>query len=135
MYKNIFVPIALDHSQNPETAINVAKSLLAKGGKITLLSVIEPISGYVMTYMPEGQLEENRKEVLAGLDKDAAGIDGVTTKVIVGHPGSSIVDYAKEKDADLIVIASHKPGLQDFFLGSTAARVVRYSKCAVHVLR
>jgi len=36
---------------------------------------------------------------------------------------------------DLIVIASHRPGLKDYFLGSTAGRVVRHSPCAVHVIR
>ena len=37
--------------------------------------------------------------------------------------------------ADCIVIGSHKPGLIDYLLGSTAARVVRHAPCAVHVLR
>jgi nucleotide-binding universal stress UspA family protein len=135
MYKNIIVPVALDHGHDPAEAIAIAKALLADGGKITLLSVIEPIAGYVATYIPEGQLEKNRQEILANLEADAGGDDCIDTRVIMGHPGSAIVDHAKDNDVDLIVIASHKPGLQDFFLGSTAARVVRYSKCAVHVLR
>ncbi|WP_457647156.1 universal stress protein [Profundibacter sp.] len=135
MYKNIIVPIALDHGHDPSEALDVAKALRADGGKITLLSVIEPIPGYIATYIPEGQLEKNRHEVIGNLEADAAGDDSVDARVITGHPGSAIVDYAKDNDVDLIVIASHKPGLQDFFLGSTAARVVRYSKCAVHVLR
>ncbi|WP_170501927.1 universal stress protein, partial [Ruegeria atlantica] len=36
---------------------------------------------------------------------------------------------------DCIVLASHKPGMKDFFLGSTAALVVRHARCSVHVLR
>jgi len=42
---------------------------------------------------------------------------------------------AKEKDVDLIIIASHRPGLQDYFLGSTAAKVVRHATCSVLVVR
>jgi len=135
MYKNILVPVALDHGHNTAEAVKIAQKLRGEGGKITLLSVVEAIPGYVASYLPEGQIERNRHEVETSLKADAGGVKDVQTKVIVGHPGSSIVDYAKDHDVDLIVIASHKPGLQDFFLGSTAARVVRYSQCAVHVLR
>jgi len=135
MYKNIIVPVALDHGHDPAEALAIAKSLRSEGGKITLISVIEPIAGYVATYIPEGQLEKNRQEIMGNLEADAGDDASIKTRVIMGHPGSAIVDHAKENDVDLIVIASHKPGLQDFFLGSTAARVVRYSKCAVHVLR
>ena len=59
----------------------------------------------------------------------------IAMKVVEGHAGRSIVDYAEKNGVDLIVIASHRPGLQDFFLGSTAARVVRHAQCCVHVLR
>ncbi len=135
MYKNIIVPVALDHPPKASTALKTARALLSEGGKITLLSVMEPVSSYVVNYLPEGQLDKNRAEIEATLARDAAGAADIETKVITGHPGHSIVEFANENGADLIVIASHKPGLQDFFLGSTAARVVRYAKCAVHVLR
>ena len=46
-----------------------------------------------------------------------------------------ILEYAKKIEADLIVIASHRPDLLDYFLGSTAARVVRHAECAVLVDR
>ncbi len=135
MYTNIVVPVALDHEHEPSLAISIAKSLLVKGGKITLLTVVEPIAGYVASYMPKGQMEKNRQETKSELKAARGGDETIETAIITGHPGSSIVDYAKEIEADLIVITSHKPGLQDFFLGSTAARVVRYSQCPVHVLR
>lgn len=135
MYNNILVPVALDHQHDTAEAIEVAEKLRGEGGKITLLSVVEAIPGYVAGYLPEGQQEKNRAEIEASLKAEAGTVKGVESKVIVGHPGGSIVDYAKDHDVDLIVIASHKPGLQDFFLGSTAARVVRYSQCGVHVMR
>ena len=46
-----------------------------------------------------------------------------------------VVDFAAEMKADCIVMGSHKPGLADYLLGSTAARVVRHAPCAVHVMR
>jgi nucleotide-binding universal stress UspA family protein len=45
------------------------------------------------------------------------------------------VKYASENGYDCIVIASHVPGFENIFLGSTADRVVRHAKCAVHVIR
>ena len=56
-------------------------------------------------------------------------------KVFEGHPNHGILDYANEMGIDCIIMASHKPGLQDYLIGSTAARVVRHAKCAVHVIR
>lgn len=135
MYKNILIPVALDHSHDTDEAMRIAQTLRTDSSKITLLSVVESVPGYVAGYLPEGQMEKSRLEVKASLKVDAKASKNVDTKVIVGHPGSAIVDYAKDQDVDLIIITSHKPGLKDFFLGSTAARVVRYSQCSVHVLR
>ena len=47
----------------------------------------------------------------------------------------AILAAAEERNADLIVIASHRPGLQQFLLGSTASRVVRHATCTVFVKR
>lgn len=55
--------------------------------------------------------------------------------VVEGHSGRTILDYAEETGSDLIVIASHRPGMGDMLMGSTATQVVRHAKCAVHVLR
>ncbi|MBT8411941.1 MAG: universal stress protein, partial [Octadecabacter sp.] len=44
-------------------------------------------------------------------------------------------DFATDNSIDCIIMASHQPGLEDYFLGSTAARVVRHAKCSVHVIR
>ena len=59
----------------------------------------------------------------------------VKAKIIEGHSARTILDFAEENAIDCIVMGSHKPGLADYFLGSTAARVVRHANCAVHVHR
>jgi universal stress protein A len=59
-----------------------------------------------------------------------------TTLVAHGMPADEIVRTAKEKGADLIVIATHgHTGLKHLFMGSTAERVVRHVHCAVLVVR
>lgn len=135
MYKNILVPIAADHDPNFDAVLNIARTLADDGAKITVLTVVEALPGYVTAELPEGQMEKTRAEVAAGLKEDLSGADDVTIEVVSGHSARTILDWAEAKGVDCIVIASHQPGLSDFFLGSTAARVVRHASCAVHVMR
>ena len=51
------------------------------------------------------------------------------------NAGRAITEHAKENAIDCIVVASHRPGLQDIFIGSTADWVVRHAPCSVHVVR
>ncbi len=135
MYKHILIPIALDHEHKASDAVEIAETLKDEGGRITVLTVVEQVPPYISQYLPEGQIEKNVEDARIALKADLGGIKGVEVDVIRGYPGPAIVDYAREMDIDLIVIASHRPGLQDYFLGSTAARVVRHADCSVHVLR
>ena len=135
MYSNILVPVAFDHDRDTSEAMSIAHALAAEGATITALHVMEDIPVYVAQYLPEGRLETNRLELEAKLTTDLGGLKGVKPVVISGHPGHSIIEYAADHGVDCIVVASHKPGLQDYFLGSTAARVVRHASCAVHVSR
>lgn len=136
MYNHILVPVALDHGTARERAVAVARTLSSPGGRISLLHVMEEIPGYVTTYLPEHTLEKNRADWQADLDALAAQVgEGCTSTVLWGHPSQTILDQAGKHEADCIVIASHKPGLEDYFLGSTAARVVRHAPCSVHVIR
>ena len=135
MYKNILVPVAFDHDRDTSEALNIAHTLAAAGAKITALHVMDEVPSYVAQYLPEGRLEDNRAELEARLKADVGGLKKVKAVVISGHPGHSINEYAKDNGVDCIVVASHRPGIQDFFLGSTAARVVRHAPCSVHVSR
>lgn len=135
MYRNILVPIAVDHGHNSAEAINIAEKLKTEDGRITVLSVVEQVPPYISQYLPKGQIEKNMKDAEIALKADLGGVKGVSVDVISGFAGAAIVDYAVEMEVDLIVVASHRPGLQDYFLGSTAARVVRHAPCSVHVVR
>jgi len=135
MYKHVLVPIALDHGAGTEDALTIADRLCNAGGHITALTVIEPVPGFIANELPAGQLEQTKDDVLAALKEEIGEHKDARAVVVNGHPGRTIVDFAIENGADCIVVASHKPGLADYFLGSTAARVVRHAPCAVHVVR
>jgi nucleotide-binding universal stress UspA family protein len=136
MYKNILVPIAFEHDKHHEQAIAIARHLLGAGGHMTLLNVVEDIPAYVAGYLPEGAIESNRSTAVAKLDALATKTGKDTSAAVIGgHSHRSIVSYAAEHKIDCIIIASHKPGIEDYFLGSTASHVVRHAKCSVHILR
>ena len=136
MYDRILVPLALDHEANAEPSLNIAKRLLSPNGKITLLTVIEDIPTYAQAYMPMEMMKDNSADANKAL-ADLAQADGnnYETVIVHGKPSVEILEYAGNNEVECIVIASHKPGLEDYFLGSNAARVVRHAKCCVHVLR
>ena len=135
MYKNVLLPIAPDHSRDEGRALDMARYLAGEEGQITTLAVIEPIPPYATTYLPEDHAEQARREVEAELRRRIGDDPRITIRTFTGHPSQTILDFADRHGIDCIVIASHRPGLQDYLIGSTAARVVRHAGCAVHVLR
>ena len=130
MYNNVLVPVALDHAPTAEAALKAARLLAGTDGTIRALTVIEGIPPMVANELPAGMLEHQR-EACAGEGRS----EPVEAHVVTGHAARTILDYAEQMKADCIVIASHDPGIQDYFLGSTAARVVRHAHCSVHVVR
>ncbi len=55
--------------------------------------------------------------------------------VVKGHVYDNILKTADRIDADVIVLASHKPDFEDYLLGPNAARVVRHARQSVFVVR
>lgn len=135
MYKNILVPVALDHEHAVSAAIDIAKQLRQEGGKITALHVIEGIPQFAAVYLPDDYKEKQHAAAMDLLKTELGGADGITAEVVTGHAGRTIHEYAEKNGADCIIVASHRPGFRDHFLGSTAAWVVRHSRCAVHVMK
>lgn len=138
MFNSVLIPIDLSNASAAKSIIQVAKQVGGKAAKIRLLTVIESIPQYIAAEIPFDYVEKSSKEALRHLKAIAteSGHERLEVEVISGgSPGSAILDEAESWGADVIIIASHKPGLQDYFLGSTAARVVRHAKCPVLVMR
>jgi len=135
MYNNILVPVSFEADRNAQGAMAIAKALCVEGGQITCLHVLEQLPKYATEYLPDGHLETAKADVVEGLKSLVDGVPNATTMVVDGHSSRTILGHADNNDVDLIIVASHQPGMQDYLLGSTAAKVVRHAKCAVHVLR
>lgn len=135
MYKNILVPVILDEGHDTQAAYLAARALADDGAKFTVIHVMEAIPGYAASAIPADVLANSRNEIEKALKQSAAALPGASTHLISGHAGNAIVNYSREYGIDCIIVASHKPGFEKFFLGSTADRVVRHAKCSVHVIR
>ena len=59
----------------------------------------------------------------------------VQVEVRAGHAYSTILKEAEAANADLIILASHKPGLKEYFIGSNTSKVVSHASCSVVVVR
>ena len=136
MYKNILVPIDTGHVAEGKSIIDLAAQYAADDAKITLLNVVEDIPNWAAVNLPADLIDKSIESVQSELKAivTASGIK-MDVEVRTGHSYNTILDVAEEKNADLIIIASHRPGLQDYFLGSTAAKVVRHASCSVLVVR
>jgi universal stress protein F len=136
MYKHILVPIDVHHGDVGEHILRVARFLVGDTGRISILTVLEPVPSYVANYIPEGQLDKSREEARQKLEALARYV-GVTAEVFLraGNAANGILEEAEAQGCDAIIIGSHRPDYRDYLIGSTAARVVRHAQCTVVVER
>ena len=136
MYKNILVPIDMAHIDEGNDIIELAKQHSAEGAKIILLNVVEEIPSWAAAEIPVDIIDRTKEASRSKLEALAkAGGPSVEARLRSGHAYNTILDEANSSGADLIIIRSHRPGLQDYLLGSTAAKVVRHATCSVLVIR
>ena len=139
MIKTILIPIDIAEKEAGAAALRLARELAKiHKGKLVLLNVLEQVPGYVASQLPSGFHKKGLSDAAARLHEIAGKHKlAETAEVVVreGHPSTKILEFATEIGADMIVIASHDPGLVDYFLGSVAARVVRHAHCSVLVAR
>lgn len=136
MFSNILIPVDLGDIVRAKDNLKRAAELIEENGKITLINVVEEIPTYVEFDLPENYAAQHiitaqdRLENMVKTENIKADFD-----ILRGQAGSAILNYAEENGVDLIIMASHKPELMDYLIGSTAARVVRHAKCSVMVIR
>lgn len=135
MYKSILIPVAIDHEELVKDKIGTARKVLAPGGKITLLTVLEQIPGFTAEFVTVKSENHLTDKIMAKLKSLAEGHSDIDCNVTTGKPGVRITEVAQEIGADLIIVGAHHPSAKDYFLGSTAARVSRRATCSVLVQR
>ena len=136
MYKKILVPVDINQLDKANAMLETARKLGGDDAKIILAYVVEAIPTYIAVQIQSDYVNSAKKEAHDALSQLAQNSGGATEiEIRSGHAAQGILAIAKEKSADTIILASHRPGIEDYFLGSTAARVVRHANCTVVVIR
>ena len=140
MFKNILVPIDLADTAYAKPAIANAAALAdAAGGKIRLINVLPMTPVMLAEYVPadfDTQQRQTAEEAMVIVASES-GIapDRISTVVRQGGIYHEVLEEAEAMQADLIVMASHRPAIKTYFLGSNAGHIVRYANCSVLVVR
>lgn len=136
MYKHIIVAVDLSHGEAGKALLDKAVQLVDEGGTIRLLHVLEDVPSYIAAELPRDLNDRREAEAKVELGLLSGSISAkVESEVRTGAAAGQILQCAEDAGADLVMIASHRPGLSDYFIGSTAARVVRHAQCSVLISR
>ncbi len=139
MFKRIM--LAFDGSKMSFRAAEKAFDLAVKYGAAVEVVTVAQLPDYGATV---GEVDEYRTRAeefyRQNLEKvkqlaDHYGLR-ITDRLLFGHVGGKLVEYAGEGDFDLVVIGArgHSP-LQQMFLGSVSQYVVKRAPCAVLVAK
>jgi nucleotide-binding universal stress UspA family protein len=145
MYKHIL--IATDGSELARKAIDHGLGLAkALGAKASAVMVTEPWASIAPGEMAFAYpIEIYEKDAAASAAKYLAEADSAAKKLGVTcdtkhlsdqYPAEGIIAYAKDKNCDLIVMASHgRRGISRLLMGSQAIDVLTHSSVPVLICR
>lgn len=144
-YKNILV--AYDESDLAKAAIGEALDLIegVPQAKVTVLSAVyDPAfnAAAAQSGIPQGSLVTNERSsqmqqrIQDEVSKIAEGHDGqIEVCATQGKPAKTIVEYAKEKDCDLIVMGCRGVNAMRGMLGSVSNAVLREAHVPVLIVK
>ncbi len=140
-YNNVVIPIDLAHESSWRSSLPIAIDH-ARENKATLHVVtVVPHADIpaIAVHLPKGidrHIREEGEAELSALVQELVPDDiSLATHVGQGRIYKEILHIAKAVDADLIVMASHRPELADYVIGANAAHVTRHAQCSVLVVR
>ena len=140
--KTILCPI--DFSEISANAMEYAVFLASHHhAELLLLHVVEYLQEFeqyqILVFTSQElveKMEQQAHEELNKLTEQIKKTVKVETVVRQGKPFVEIIKEAKEKDMDLIVMASHgRTGISHMLMGSVAEKVVRKANCPVLIVR
>jgi len=137
MYKNIVLAYDSSKFSNKalQEAISIAKS---SGGSLLILSIVDITDEFESEApgLTDKMTQKLLKLAQKALEKAVAAEVKAKVEVHVGDAYEMIVDIAKKKKADIIVMGSHgRTGLTRLLMGSVTSRVIGHSPCAVLVVK
>jgi nucleotide-binding universal stress UspA family protein len=139
MKKTDMIVVPVDFSEITGKLVDYALYMAGKlGAKVHFVHAVHFYPGDAMFGAPfaqecEGKLLSGAEKLMSNLIDDNKGRGReVTGEVVIGEPVDRLVETAKDKAADMIIISTHgAKGLEKILLGSVAERVVKRAHCPV----
>lgn len=137
MYKKIMVPVDLAHVEKLDKAIMTAANL-AKHFKVPICFV--GVTAETPTEVAHSPAEFSQKLKQFGSQQSAEHGLSIETAAYPSHDPAvdldkTLIAAAQENAADLIVMASHVPGLPEHVFASNAGAVASHAAISVFVVR
>lgn len=137
MYKKIMVPVDLAHASTVEKAIKIAADLgKLYDAEVFLVGVTATAPGAAAHDPAE---YEQKLEKFAADHSATLGHKLTPKSVLCNDPAAeldeALEDFGKEINVDLVVMASHVPGLMDHLFHSKAGHLAMHTSISVFVVR
>lgn len=137
MFTKIMIPVDLAHKDRMTPALDVATGLARSHGSNLILVSVESDQPSQVARNPE-----EFRQALARMADETAAASGLTVDshaVICADPAADmsreLLKAAEDSGADLIVMATHMPGLMDHVFTSHGGYVARHAKISVFLIR
>ncbi|MCK0148916.1 universal stress protein [Marivita sp. S6314] len=138
MYSRILVPVDMDNTDKLTKAITLAiDTAKTNSAALIFVDVVDAVPTTSRT--TEGEKMADRLTAFADDLGKTHGVD-ISAHVALRsdlhlNVGADIITAAKDTGCDLIVMASHMPGMKDYFLSSNAGHVASHAPVSVYVVR
>jgi nucleotide-binding universal stress UspA family protein len=129
------IACCIDESAGSERAFREAQRLRAFGpGRLTLIHVASPpiVYGEAIGAPLSDEITDAASKWLAG---QSAKVPESQAVLLSGHPASSVCDWAREHQPDLLVAGAHRGHLERVALGSFASYLAYHAPCPVLLVR
>ncbi|MDJ0992347.1 MAG: universal stress protein [Dinoroseobacter sp.] len=138
MYARILVPVDVAHIDKLSKALDSAAHIAKENdATVVYFGVVDSVP------TPSAVTEGDRMTAALGdFAERQSKHHGIKVEERVAlrkdlhlHVGSEIIEAAKTTGSDLIVMASHIPGIKDHFFSSNAGYVATHAPMSVYVIR
>jgi universal stress protein F len=131
--KLILCPVNLRHAKVDYSAYEEAVAMAKRRDAKLLVATIAPeMERNLNIRDSESFWSEQLKKFIENHPAEGVELETIVRK---GAVHRQIVKLAEERNADVIVMESANPKVQDYLLGTTASHVVTHAKCSVYVVR
>lgn len=139
MFKRIL--LAVDGSEHALRATEIAADLArSMKSELRIIVVYDPIPSYLGEPYLQHAINARLTEAQEILDKAVETVGELPSELntgsIEGNPAEAIIEVARTRECDLIVMGSRGLGrLSGLLLGSTSQKVVSHAPCPVLIVR